>query len=194
MRKLTKLYPVALIGCALGVSHAAEMRTFTSADGGKTLQAAVLEYTPDNGTTKIRRADGKVMTVPIKSLSKADHTYLEEWYQSTMAGRKISISIDDQEVKAGERKTDNAKIRTINSNFNINVRNNGDAAFEDLELKYRVFYYHDGARGKAKQSMTKDGTDSITRLIARGDHNIKTTAVQLTNVRPLPASQCKGGT
>jgi hypothetical protein len=185
---------IAILSLLLGAAQAAEMRTFTSAEGGKTLQAAIVDYSPASGTAKIKRSDGKVMNVPLKSLSEADRDYIDGWYQSTMATRKLAVSIKDEESKAGESKTNNAKIRKFSSHFNINVRNNGEAAFEDLDIKYRIFYYHDAAKGQTNVHRTSDGEHKIGNLIARTDSIMKTTSVQLTSVRPLPASQCSGGT
>ena len=187
-------FPIAILSLFLGAAHAAEMRTFTSAEGGKTLKASMLDYSPASGTATIKRSDGKVMNVPLKSLSEADRTYIDGWYQSTMAGRKLAVSIRDQESKTGESKTNNAKIRKFNSHFEINVRNNGEAAFEDLEVKYRIFYYQDAAKGQTNVHRTSDGEHQIGDLVARADRDLKTNSVQLTSVRPLPASQCSGGT
>ena len=62
---------IILVGLSV-YSVGSDMRKFTSADGSKTLNAKVLDYSQSKGTVKILRSDSKVMTVPVKALSKND--------------------------------------------------------------------------------------------------------------------------
>lgn len=172
----------------------AELRTFKSADGTKTLSASVISVTPAKGAAQIKRSDGKVMNIPVKSLSEDDRAYLADWYKTSMAARRISLRISDEEKKTGEREANNGKITSIDSLFNIDVRNNGETSFEELDLEYQIFYYHDGVDGKKTQHKTAKGQTSISSISSRSDQRIQTEAVKLTKVRPLPASKCVGGT
>ena len=106
--KIFTLFSFLIISMAF--SAGAEMRTFTSADGSKTLKAKVLDYSQAKGTVKMVREGGKVMTFPVKALCEEDNKYLVSWYQTTMAARKLAIRISDQEEKTSERKTDNENI------------------------------------------------------------------------------------
>ena len=130
------IFPIILATFFASVAGAAEMRTFTSADGSKTLQAKMLDYSAAKSTAKILRSDGKAMTIPVKALCDTDQAYIKEWYQSSMAGRRLAIRVSDEEVKTGESKANNGKVTAYDSRFKLNVRNNGDNAFEDIEIKY----------------------------------------------------------
>lgn len=178
----------------IAVSAAADIREFTSADGTKTLKAKVLDYSQDKGVVKILRVDGKAMTFPVKALSKEDGEYLKVWYQSTMAGRKLAVRITDEEKKISERKTENARVSSYNSNFKFNVRNNGTSPFENIEVKYQIFYMVDGVKGTKNQDLVASGQTNISSIFPRTDQNLTTEKVNLTKIRPLPASQCTGGT
>ena len=178
----------------IAVSAAADLREFTSADGTKTLKAKVLDYSQDKGVVKILRADGKPMTFPVKALSKEDGEYLKVWYQSTMAGRKLAVRVTDEEKKISERKTENARVSSYNSNFKFNVRNNGTSTFENIEVKYQIFYMVDGVKGTKNQDLVASGQTNISSIFPRTDQNLTTEKVTLTKIRPLPASQCAGGT
>ena len=178
----------------IAVSAAADIREFTSADGTKTLKAKVLDYSQDKGVVKMLRVDGKAMTFPVKALSKEDGEYLKVWYQSTMAGRKLAVRITDEEKKISERKTENARVSSYNSNFKFNVRNNGTSTFENIEVKYQIFYMIDGVKGTKNQDLVASGQTNISSIPPRTDQNLATEKVNLTKIRPLPASQCTGGT
>jgi hypothetical protein len=178
----------------IAVSAAADIREFTSADGTKTLKAKVLDYSQDKGVVKMLRVDGKAMTFPVKALSKEDGEYLKVWYQSTMAGRKLAVRITDEEKKISERKTENARVSSYNSNFKFNVRNNGTSPFENIEVKYQIFYMVDGVKGTKNQDLVASGQTNISSIFPRTDQNLTTEKVNLTKIRPLPASQCTGGT
>ncbi len=178
----------------IAVSAAADIREFTSADGTKTLKAKVLDYSQDKGVVKMLRVDGRAMTFPVKALSKEDGEYLKVWYQSTMAGRKLAVRITDEEKKISERKTENARVSSYNSNFKFNVRNNGTSPFENIEVKYQIFYMVDGVKGTKNQDLVASGQTNISSIFPRTDQNLTTEKVNLTKIRPLPASQCTGGT
>jgi hypothetical protein len=188
------IFPIILATVIASVAGAAEMRTFTSSQGSKTLQAKVLDYSTAKGTAKILRSDGKTMTIPVKALSETDQTYIKDWYQSSMAGRRLAIRVSDEEVKTGESKANNGRVTAYDSRFKLNVRNNGDSAFEDIEIKYCIFYTIDGVDGAKNKEIVTNGQANISNIAPRTDQDITTGAVKLTKVRPLPASQCVGGT
>ena len=186
-----KTFTTFLISIAFVVaSGAADMREFTSADGSKTLNAKVLDYSQAKGVAKILRADGKVMTFPVKALSNKDGEYLKAWYQATMAGRKLAVRVTDEEKKTSEAKTSNAKVSSYESNFKLNVRNNGTSPFENIEVKYQIFYTVDGVKGTKSQNLVASGETSISSIFPRTDQNLSTEKIALTKIRPLPASQC----
>jgi hypothetical protein len=181
------IFPIILATVIASVAGAAEMRTFTSSQGSKTLQAKVLDYSTAKGTAKILRSDGKTMTIPVKALSETDQTYIK-------AGRRLAIRVSDEEVKTGESKANNGRVTAYDSRFKLNVRNNGDSAFEDIEIKYCIFYTIDGVDGAKNKEIVTNGQANISNIAPRTDQDITTGAVKLTKVRPLPASQCVGGT
>ena len=188
------LFPIILAILVTALSGAAELRTFTSADGSKTLKAKVLDVSAAKQTTRILRSDGKSMTIPLKALCSDDQLFLKEWYQSSMAGRRLAIRISDEEVKTGESKANNGRVTAYDSRFNLNVRNNGDSSFENIEVKYCIFYTIDGVDGAKNQELVSNGQANISNIAPRTDQDITTNPVKLTKVRPLPASQCVGGT
>ena len=177
----------------MGFSAGSQMRTFKSADGSKTLKAKVLDYYQAKGTVKMLREGGKVMTFPVKALSKEDNEYLVSWYQTTMAARKLAVRISDQEEKTSERKTDNARISSYDSGFKFNVWNNGTNPFENIDVKYQIFYTVDGVKGAKNQELIASGKTVISSITPRTGQDLATEKVKLTKIRPLPASECKGG-
>ena len=127
-------------------------------------------------------------------MKQNDQAYLKEWYQSSMAGRRLAIRISDEEVKTGESKANNGRVTAYDSRFKLNVRNNGNSAFENIEVKYCIFYTIDGVDGAKNQDLVSNGQANISSIAPRTDQDITTSTVKLTKVRPLPASQCVGGT
>ena len=91
-------------------------------------------------------------------------------------------------------KTENARVSSYNSNFKFNVRNNGTSTFENIEVKYQIFYMIDGVKGTKNQDLVASGQTNISSIPPRTDQNLATEKVNLTKIRPLPASQCTGGT
>lgn len=185
---------LVLFAGAFVFTSQAEMRTFTSLDGGKTLEAEVVEFYPEKGTLKIRKSDGRFLTVPARAFSESDQEYIGEWYKTAMAGRRLAINFGDVEAEGGERRTANSKITTTKESFEVSVRNNASTEFDGLELQYRIFYYKDGAKAGTKKMLHKDGFVELASLDPRAEQKISTDAVSVERERPLPASQCVGGT
>ena len=129
------------------------------------------------------REGGKVMTFSVKALSKEDNEYLVSWYQTTMAARKLAVRISDQEEKTSERKTDNARISSYDSGFKFNVWNNGTNPFENIDVKYQIFYTVDGVKGE-NQELIASGT-TISSITLRTGQDLTTDKVKLTKIRPF---------
>ena len=175
-----------------GSSYGVDVQTFTSADGSKTLQASIERYNPSNGQAQIR-VKGRVMNVPVAAFQSEDKLKFESWYQAAEVGRKLALTFDENESDGVEKKTSNAKVTTTNNSFKIKVRNNGQTDFTDVSLQYRLFYYRDKDKG-GKEPAHADGTLSLASIAPRETKELETEPISLTRVRPLPASQCKGGT
>ena len=52
----------------------------------------------------------------------------------------------------------------------------------------------DGVKGTKNQDLVASGQTNISSIPPRTDQNLATEKVNLTKIRPLPASQCTGGT
>lgn len=75
-------------------AHAAEMREFTDA-AGRTLKASVVKVDAAGETATIKRADGKVFTLPFNKLSAADQEYLRGWRPAAAAaGSAVPVTTD----------------------------------------------------------------------------------------------------
>ena len=151
-----------------------------------------MEYSPSAGTATIKLETGRTLKVPVKSFKPEDKEFLDGWYEATQAGRKLSISIKDEEKVTSERIVGTAKVKNIDSTYIMNIRNNGDVDMSDIEVQYRVFYTRDGIDGKKNEDLTHDGKNMISRISPGEDQNYVAT-VQLVTQKPAPASECKGG-
>ncbi len=187
----------AMLSIVLGLgglgAAAAETHTLTSADGSRTLEATILSYEPARGTAMIQ-ANGRRMNVNVAAFQAADKTIFEDWFTATSAGRSLHVTIRDEEQVTAERVVDNGTVKSIDGRYVLNVRNNAGQGFEDIDVKYRLFYTKDGVDGNRNQSLTMDGEDEISAIGSRQDLTLSTTPAKLTNVKPLPASKCVGGT
>lgn len=187
-----KVSLIATLAVSIGTSlFSADLHTLTSADGSKTMEAAIENYQPSTGSATIN-VKGRRMTVPVSAFQVEDKLKFDNWYQTFEVGRKLALSFDEMEVDGNEKKTSNAKVTQFDSTFKIKVRNNGQQAFEDVKLKYRVFYYRDKDKGP-KESTHEDGELDLTNISPRETKELSTESISLTKVRPLPATQCVGG-
>ena len=178
-------------GLAVSTTWAGNLVTLTSSDGSKTMQAAIEEYHPSNGTARIF-VNGRRMNVPVTAFQTSDKAKFENWHDAQVAGRQLLLTFADYTTGNTEKKTSNAKVSTADTGYRIQVRNNAKTDLEGVEVRYRIFYYHDQDKGGKKAAHT-DGSHSLTKISPRETQEFQTATVTLTRQRPLPASQCKGG-
>ena len=77
--KFTHFSPSAVaLACALFFSHAAQARTWTSADGAKTFEGELKAYDPATGVVAVTLSSGKAMNFTQDKLSAADIDFLKE--------------------------------------------------------------------------------------------------------------------
>lgn len=183
---------LATFGAVLALASTSFARTFTSADGSKTMDGKLTAVSVQNKTATIKRVDGKSITFPLSAVSSEDQTYIKDWYKGTAALRNLSVNIKQQDVKGTETKTSNARRYTITSKYALNIRSNAPFEVNDLDVKYRIFYKKDKEKSKDLE-LTADGSTKIDSLMARGEMMFTTDPVSLSVQKPLPAQQCKGG-
>ena len=189
----TKVAILSLFIAGLGLSaFGGNLVTLTSADGSKTMEAAIEQYYPENGSAMIK-VNGRNLTVPVTAFQSEDRAKFENWHIAKLAGRQLMLSFADNETEGSEKKTSNSKIKTVDAGYKIQVRNNAQTDLDGVKLEYRLFYYKDKAKG-GKEAAYTDGDLDLGKIAPRETKELDTTAITLTKVRPLPASQCAGGT
>lgn len=186
-------FSIAGLILALGLAGGASAREFTSADGMKKMSGTITAVSLADRTATIRKSDGNSVTFPMAALQEEDQTFITDWYKASAMGRKLAISIDSAEEKGAESKTSNTKIYSISSQFVMELRNNAKFDFEDVEIRYRMFFTKDMEKG-ANEDKTLDGVVKVDELLVRGETTISTDSVSLNVQKPLPAQQCAGGT
>ena len=69
-------------------SDPAEFRTFTSANGNKTLQLKVVARINDE-TYKVENPEGKIFSIKTSSLSRSDQNFLDFWEPGRSEERRV---------------------------------------------------------------------------------------------------------
>ena len=78
MKSIIRSCLAAVMATAAMLSHAAEVRTWTSADGTKTFEGELQAYDPVAGVVTVMMANGQPARFSRDKLSKADITFLNE--------------------------------------------------------------------------------------------------------------------
>ena len=83
--KMRRLLVLLLIGAFFCPAVLAATRTWKSSSGRFSTEAELLGF--KDGKVKLKKADGKVVEVPLQSLSAADRRYVEKEYPEAAPGR-----------------------------------------------------------------------------------------------------------
>lgn len=76
--KSSRISTASAFACLLFLSHAAQGRTWTSADGARTFEGELKAYDPDKGALTVTLANGKGLSFTQDKLSAADIAFLKE--------------------------------------------------------------------------------------------------------------------
>lgn len=124
-------------------------RTFTSADGTKTIEAELIDYRPASGTVVIRYEGRNTRhTVKADAFSEKDLEYFKQFLKEQTMRNSLRITTEERE----ERSKDEGEIYTytrLSSHFTVAIRNAGDLTVEGLSAKYDIYvqrYDEEGSR------------------------------------------------
>ncbi|MGB1131154.1 MAG: hypothetical protein ACPG4K_13970, partial [Haloferula sp.] len=124
---------------ALATIASLEARTFTSADGSKTMEAELIAYRPSTDTVVIRMQGRSARsTVKASAFSKEDQAYFKEFLKE--ASKRDSLKISVKEESDTFKNEGGLYIyKKQKESFTVSVANRGEFDFEDLTAKYDIY-------------------------------------------------------
>ena len=87
------------------IAHNAKMRTWNDATGSYSVKATLLSA--ENGKVKLKKEDGRVLTLPVAKLSEEDNAYLKELEKAAAAEAD-----ENNPFAGGEKETDSSGIES----------------------------------------------------------------------------------
>ena len=91
--KLQRTWVLLMLGLLLIVTAPVSARKWTNSTGKHTVEAELVEV--NNGSVKLKKRDGKIITVQVTKLSKADRDYLDKVKAKPVTGQpKLRKSLE----------------------------------------------------------------------------------------------------
>lgn len=172
-------FPALLTCAALSCLPLLDARTFTSADGTKTVEAELIDYRPANGTVIIQyQGQNTRRTVNASAFSEADNEYFKEFLKEKIM--RDSLRIQSSPIE--ERSQDGGDLYTytrLNSQYRVSVRNAGKLTVDGLTAKYDIYvqrYDQDGGRKVEVES----GVEMLDAIPVNLDAIFETKTVKVT--------------
>jgi len=183
------------LGTGLAGAGADEFRTFTSADGSKKVEAKLTDYDATTGVASLSLKTGAKIKAPIDKFSPEDQEYAQAAMERFVVARRIQIEISEHDEKLSEKddKRIGGKVTSREGGYNVELRNNGSVAISEVTAKYKYFVTRVSAKGD-KELVTEEGELEWTGVDPREEQTSRTRVMAMTSVRPLPKSECVGGT
>lgn len=168
-----------LLFAALATIASLEARTFTSADGSKTMEAELIAYRPSTDTVVIRMQGRSARsTVKASAFSKEDQAYFKEFLKE--ASKRDSLKISVKEESDTFKNEGGLYIyKKQKESFTVSVANRGEFDFEDLTAKYDIYLSKFDRAGK-KTVEVVSGEASIDTIHSNLDDQFETKAVEVT--------------
>ncbi|BCX46826.1 hypothetical protein HAHE_07340 [Haloferula helveola] len=170
--------PILLL--ALVAAGSVSARTFTSADGSKTIEADLIDFNPSTGNV-VLRYDGTVrnVTVSASAFSEEDQEYFGEFLKDEAKRNSLNISTDEEseDVESGEGGL--YIYEKSNSHYRVKVSNRGSVDIEDLTVKYDIYVSrYDKAGDKNIEVVSGEG--SIDKVLSQFSEEVESESVTLT--------------
>ena len=170
---------ITLLSCAvLGLpAMALEKRTFTSADGSKTMEGRLMDYNAQKGLVTIRKGMRNT-TFKLSLLSEADVEYVKENANAVAAANSIRLDFDLFKDKPVTNRTDTERTTTTPAGYEISVRNWTKKDISDIEIKYTIFHRKDAENGPGSITTT-EGSTHISTLFSNSEDVNRTSSINL---------------
>lgn len=168
-----------LIIAALATTLSLEARTFTSADGSKTMEAELIAYRPATDTI-VFRAKGRDAraTAKASAFSEEDQAYFKEFHKESSKRTALDISVKDKS-ESFEKEGGLYAYNKRKESFMVSIANRGDFDLEDLTAKYDIYVSKYDKAGK-KVTEVVSGESSISTIHGNLDEQFETKPVEVT--------------
>lgn len=154
-------------------------RTFTSADGQRTIEAELIDFRPSTDTVVFRYKGKSVrQSAKASAFSTEDQEYFVEFLKEKTKRDALEVVV----VEETERADDEGGIYTyerLRSFFRVSVRNRGDFGFEDLRAEYDVFLMRYDSKGKSRTEVIS-GEARLDEILPKLDGTFETESVEIT--------------
>lgn len=168
-----------LAGFIIVASLPLSARTFTSADGKRTMEAELFSYSPSSDTVVIQLAGQKSRTTTKASLfSEEDQEYFKEFLKESEKFGALRISTKEESESFEDDKGIYIYDRR-KEHFDVTIVNRADFALEELTAKYDIYVQKFDKEGK-KVIETISGQESIESVYSNGDAVFSTNAAEIT--------------
>jgi hypothetical protein len=171
-----------LLTLFLGIVSAASLtaRTFTSAEGGKTIEAELIDYNPTSGKVVIRNEGShRNVTVDADAFSAKDQAYFKEFLKEAAKRKSLGITVEKKSEKLEKTQGALYIYDRRNESFAISVNNSGPIEIEDLTVKYDIYVSSYDKEGKRVTNVVS-GTRPIKTIAPNYSEEFETEAVQVT--------------
>ena len=115
-------------------------RTFTSADGSKSFQAELLDYTKgkDSETALVRQKSGKTVRFKLDLLSQEDQDYIRAEAPALKAAKAVQISVSMNQDKTSDKVANNWQNTQYTHSYDIRLQNTRSDYLENITLDYTI--------------------------------------------------------
>ncbi len=119
------------------------VRSFKSADGGKSFKGTLVDYNEKHGTVMVRRVGGKELRLKLSALHQNCQDYCKKRGPIVVLGHSISVVAKKYSGKAKKETKGAASTVRTPSGYDLTLRNRSKVDFKDLEVEYTVIYKKD---------------------------------------------------
>ena len=168
-----------LILAILAATITMEARTFTSADGSKTMEAELISFRPSTDTVVFRtKGRSARSTSKASAFSKQDQAYFQEFLKQSTKRESLNISLKEQ---SDNFKTEGGiySYKKKKEHYTVSIANRGDFDFEDLTAKYDIYVSKFDKSGK-KVVEVVSGEASLESIYSNLDERFDTKSVEVT--------------
>ena len=153
----------------------------------------VKEYSPSSGTVEIR-SGSEYTNRPFSSFSAAEQQQITGWLadKEFQSSSGLSIETEKNEVRQPLDKMGKGprvEGKTADVSYTITLENRSEAALENIEVAYQIFYEQcEYSTKETKRNIRRTGTEHIT-LAPGSTRTIESSAVPIREGRILPITQ-----
>ena len=167
------------------------MRMFQNKDNTKSFLAKLTGYDNKTQNVTVRMKNGRTTTFPITVLSPDDQAYVKANGKQLAIASDIEIGLTKFQDKSVKKTAPRITNRVYPSGYNITLNNRSKNTYDNISVKYTLYYEVQGYVDSQRSKMRHHGTLDYGQIVDKERVTLQTEKIDIISGKLEPLIKYK---